>query len=221
MKDRDNSSPQRRRILRGALALPAGLLLAGCGSFLPTNRPPPRYFRLTPKNTFDPDLPDVDWQLILETPTADAALDTTRLALMRSPHEIEYYARANWTDRTPQMVQTLMVESFENSRHIVSVGRESIGLRADFRLKSELREFHAEYFEGGLPKARVGLNIKLVAMPRRVIVASTDEEAVIEAERDDIEAVVEAFDQALGKVLKVLVAWTIRAGEEHHRQSTS
>ena len=43
------------------------------------------------------------------------------------------------------MVQTLMVESFDNFRCVVSVGRDTIGLRADYVLKSELREFQAEY----------------------------------------------------------------------------
>ena len=62
--------------------------------------------------------------------------------------QIEYYARAQWSDRAPQMVQTLMIESFENSQRIIAVGRDVVGLRADFILKSELREFQAEYFNG-------------------------------------------------------------------------
>ena len=62
-----------------------------------------------------------------------------------------------------------MIESFENSKRIVAVGRESIGLRADFILKSELREFQAEYFDGGVPSVRVAINAKLVQMPRRSI----------------------------------------------------
>src|SRR3546814_9880616 len=79
----------------------------------------------------------------------------------------EYYARSGWADRAPLMIQTLMIESFENSRKIVSVGRESIGLRADFILKSELRELQAVYYNGGLPEAWVSINAKLVQMPRR------------------------------------------------------
>ena len=62
--------------------------------------------------------------------------------------QIEYYARSGWADRAPLMVQTLMIESFENSKKIVSVGRESIGLRADFILKTELRELQAVYYNG-------------------------------------------------------------------------
>src|SRR3546814_5798409 len=78
-----------------------------------------------------------------------------------------------------------MIESFENSRKIVSVVRESIGLRADFILKSELRELQAVYYNGGLPEAWVSINAKLVQMPRRAIVASQSFDAKVTAERSD------------------------------------
>ena len=83
----------------------------------------------------------MNWQLIVEEPLAPTGLNTTRILLHRSAIELEYYARANWTDRAPAMVHTLIVESFENSSKIVAVGCESLGLRADYVLKLELREF--------------------------------------------------------------------------------
>jgi cholesterol transport system auxiliary component len=42
-------------------------------------------------------------------------------------------------------VQTLLVESFENTKKIVSVARQGVDLGADNVLKTELREFQAEY----------------------------------------------------------------------------
>ena len=177
------------------------------------------------------DLPEVKWQLVVETPIANASLATTRIALMRSAMQIEYYARSNWTDRAPQMVQTLMVESFENSQRIVSIGRESLGLRSDFVLKTELREFQAEYpFDSGeteveagagagvAPQTRVALAAKLVQMPRREIVASSTFEGVADAARDDLIAIIESFDMALGRVLKGLVEWTLVNGEINYQR---
>lgn len=211
--------PLRRRLLLTALSVPlASAGLAGCAEIVPGQRPPPRFFRLTPKSTFEAELPRVDWQLVVERPLANAGLDTTRVALMRTPQEFEYYARANWTDSAPRMVQTLLVESFENSGRIVSIGRESLALRSDFVLKTELREFQAEYFHGPIPRVRVGLSAKLVKMPQREIVASKSHMAVAEAEADEISAVVTAFDSALGAVLKDAVAWTLRTGETLRRE---
>ncbi len=205
----------RRGVLRLAAAGPLAALAAACDLTVPGQGPPPNLYRLTPKSSFPEDLPEVGWQLILEPPIADASLNTTRVALQRDPTQLEYYARSSWTDLAPQMVQTLMVESFENSGRIVSIGREAIGLRADFVLKSELREFQAEYFDGANPQVRVAINVKLVKMPKRAIVGSTNLEHLSQAEANLMPDIIAAFDEALGKVLRRLVAWTILTGEEN------
>ena len=203
----------RRRFLRAIAALPAVALAPGCGLTVPGQGPPPELFRLTPKSSFRGDLPEAKWQLILEPPVANAGLNTTRIALQRSPTQLEYYARSGWADRAPTMVQTLMIESFENSRKIVSIGRESVGLRADFILKTELREFQAVYFNGDGPEAWVSVNAKLVQMPRRSIVASESFQYTVTAEADQLSAIIAAFDEALGKVLRKIVEWTLIEGD--------
>jgi len=206
-------APRRRDVLRGAGALSATALLAACGLDLPGQGPPPRLFRLSPKSTFAQELPRVDWQLVIEEPLAPTGLNTTRIPLHRRAVELEYYARANWTDRAPAMVHTLVVESFENSAKIVAVGRESLGLRADFVLKLELREFQAEYNDAGQPSAHVRINAKLVKMPQRAIVGSERFEASVPASSDTMDAIIEAFDDALGAALKRLVGWTLQTGQ--------
>lgn len=204
----------RRRVLQAALILPLAGALTACEVAVPGQGPAPDLYRLTPKSTFAPDLPTVEWQLLLEQPLTNASIDTTRIGLQRSSTHVQYYARAGWSDRAPQMIQTLMIESFENSGRIVAVGRESVALRADYILKSELREFQAEYYNGPKPRVRITLIARLVKMPRRAIIGSKKLEAVIEAEADTMEAIITAFDEALGKVLKRLVEWTLITGKE-------
>jgi cholesterol transport system auxiliary component len=213
MKRENLNDPGRRAVLSSALMLPLGLALAACGLPVPGQGPPPALYRLTPKSTFSEDLPAVEWQLVLEVPVADAGLSTTRVALQKSPTQLEYYARSSWSDRAPLMVQTLMIESFENSHSIVAVGRESVGLRADFILKSELREFQAEYFLGTLPSVRVAINAKLVQLPRRTIIGSKSFEAVAQTKADTMSEIIDAYDEALGSVLKHLVQWTLTTGQ--------
>ena len=214
MRDAPNRAP-RRVFLRGIGALSLASALSGCGvgELLPGQGPPPRLFRLSPKSTFDPDLPTVDWQLVIEEPISPTGLSTTRIPLQRRAVELEYYARANWTDRAPAMVHTLTVESFENSNRIIAVGRESLGLRSDFILKLDLREFQTEYSGDGPPDAHVRLNAKLVQMPQRTIIGSQRFTRKITAKADTLEDIVAAFDDALGKVLKELVAWSLRSGQ--------
>jgi cholesterol transport system auxiliary component len=220
ISNRDGPQPDnrgRRQVLRAALALSLAGALAGalgaCEGMVPGRGPLPDLYRLTPKSTFAADLPTVEWQLLLESPLTNASIDTTRIGLQRSSTSVEYYARASWSDRAPQMIQTLMIESFENSERIIAVGRDSVALRADYILKTDLREFQAEYMGGPNPRVHVTMIARLVKMPRRAIIGADKFEAVIEARADTMAGIIAAFDLALGKVLKRLVEWTLTTGQ--------
>ena len=203
---------------RKMLGLGSVMLLSGCSGILPGQGPPVALYRLTPKSTFRPDLPEVDWQLVVETPVSNASLNTTRIALQRSAIQIEYYAGAGWIDRAPAMLQTLMVESFENSHRIVAVGRENVGLRADLVLKVELREFEAIYVNDMVPEVLVTFILKLVEMPRRAIIGAERISAQVTAEGEGLTSIIDAFDIALGRVLKQSVEWTLLTGERNWQE---
>lgn len=211
--------PKRRQSLKVLAALPLAGLAAACSNLVPGQGPPPSLYRLTPKSSFRQDLPSVEWQLVLEPPVANGSLNTTRIALQRSPTQMEFYARSGWVDQAPIMVQTLMVESFENSGKIVSVARETGGLRADFVLKTELREFQTIYYRSGEPEALVGINAKLIQLPQRSIIASQNFEHTAPASADQIDNIITAFDEALDKVLRGIVEWTLTSGQTAYEQN--
>jgi cholesterol transport system auxiliary component len=192
-------------------ALAAALLLGGC-ELIKAAEEPTDLYTITPKSTFDDNMPSVFWQLAVEVPNASANINTSRIAIAQSPTSSDYYSKTAWTDRAPLMVQTRIVDSFENSRKIIAVARESIGLRANYVLQSDLRNFEAMYFYGKeQPIAHVRIVAKLVRMPDRQIVAVGSFERCVRARADKVPKVVEAFDQALGSVMKRLVAWTLAA----------
>ncbi len=199
----------RRKILAGLGALTGIAATGGCSVL---SEPAPALYVLTPKSTFDDLLPHVSWQLIVEQPFAAAGLDTARIAVAPDPTRLDYFADVSWSDYAPAMVQTLIVESFENSERIIAVGRDTIDLRSDFVLKTELREFQAELSgEGQPPNVVIQINAKLVRMPQRIIIANQNFRAQARASSNDIPAVVAAFDDALGSVLKDLISWTLNA----------
>ncbi len=196
-------------------------LLSACGgvSLLGPSGPPPDVYDLSPKSTFDDDLPTVNWQLVVEEPVASRALDTDRIMIKPSALEIGYVAGARWSDRAPRMIQTRLVESFENSDRIVAIGRQVIGLRGDYNLKSELREFQVEYFrEGENGSVLVRMNFKIIAMPSGTILASTTFDRREEVDGDGMDAVIVAFDDALGGVMKRAVQWSLRTVEAYRAE---
>jgi len=185
------------------------VLLAGC-ELIKAAEEPVDLYTVTPKSTFDPSLPNVNWQLAVEVPQAAANVNTGRIAIAMSPTSSDYYSKTAWTDRAAVMVQTRIVDSFENSHKIVAVARESIGLRANYVLQTDLRNFEAMYFYGGTPIVKVRIVAKLVRLPDRQIIGAATFERCVRARADKVPKVVEAFDQALGSVMKRLVAWTLR-----------
>ena len=199
-------------ILRLAALAGAAALLAGCQFIKAVDEATEQQdlYTVTPKSTFDPDLPSVYWQLAVEAPAAAANLNTGRIAIALTPTSTDYYAKAAWTDRAPLMVQTRIVDSFENTRKIVAVARESIGIRSNYVLQPDLRNFEALYYYGKPPIVRVRIIAKLVRMPDRQIIGVASFERCVRARADSVPKVVDAFDQALGSVIKRLVAWTLR-----------
>jgi cholesterol transport system auxiliary component len=185
------------------------LALAGCARLF-VEPPPSQLYRLTPKTTFPPNLPKATAQLLIDMPTAPAGIDTVRIALSRSPVSLGYFADAEWTDRVPPMVESALVQSFGASGAITAVGRESSGLRADFVLRSEIRHFEAEYrAPDAAPVVWVAVDVKLVALPERRIIAQAPFERRASAAANDLPVIVAAFDEALGGVMKAIVLWTL------------
>jgi cholesterol transport system auxiliary component len=200
---------RRRRLLALAGLAP---LAASCSNIIPGTGAPPQIYVLTPKSTFVAfvaEMPSVDWQLVVDTPTASTELDTTRIVLSRTPVTIDYFGDAAWPDRAPQMIQTLILESFENTGKILAIARDAVGLRADYVLRSELRHFQAVYDGEVAPTVWVRIGARIVKTPEGRIVGQEVFESRVPASANRMDAIVDAFDEALGAVMKRMVAWTL------------
>jgi cholesterol transport system auxiliary component len=201
----------RRDMLRRA-GLAFGVLATGACQ-LPGSRPPPREFRVTAKATFDP-LTKVDWSLVVARPEASPAIDTTRIAVVRTGLEIEYYADARWVDRPAAMLQPMLVQSFRNSGAITVVADDRATFRPDFVLNTDLVAFQAMQQEAQPPAVRVVIAASIMQLPRRNVVGATEIGRTVEATGGDLIAITAAFDDALGKVVKRVVEWTLTTGQQ-------
>jgi cholesterol transport system auxiliary component len=196
----------RRGVIAGSVAM---LSLTGCGSLLGPSGPPPQIYRL------DPVLPawaagsNVSWQLAVARPAATQTLDTERIALMRGV-AMDYYADAQWNDSVPRLVQSLLIEAFERSGRILAVARESDGVRPDYTLETEIRDFDAQYAtENSAPTVVVDIMARLLGQQGSVV-ASHEVKQSAPAAANNVASVVGAFDQALGAALAQIVTWTLQ-----------
>lgn len=215
--------------LWGWTVLAAALAVSGCTGLGTLNRAaaPTDLYMLTPKSTFASGLPRLSHQIVIEEPTAHSAVDTDQIAVQPTPFQFEYFPVARWVDRAPVIVQTLLIESFENSGKVAAVGRSTVGLRPDYLIVTDLREFQArlpkqllsdEEAEGGVADAlevHVRLNLKIIDAFDDHIIGSKSFEKVMVSGSSDMEDVVVAFDDALGKTMRRAVEWSVRTIHSH------
>ena len=120
----------RKRLGTGFAAL-ACAGLAGCGS--------------APLETFDLSAPSAlsaripRGQMVIAEPVATLPVDSDRIVIRTGPESVAYLTGAQWPDRLPRLLQTRLIETFENARLLRNVGRP--GLTADYSLTTEIRRF--------------------------------------------------------------------------------
>lgn len=209
MSEQSTLSADRRHLLLGAAAL---VLLSGCGGgdLLGPGKSPQLYLL---KPDFGPvDGPTVSWALDIAQPDAADNLDTSRIALFNPPARMDYYANAAWPDRLPQLVQAALVQAFEQSGKIASVAPDEAGLRSDYMLQTEIRDFNAVYdAPDTAPKVKVRIMAKLVHTHARDIVQTLEVSQEAPAGANSVDNVVIAASQALTASLKQIVEWTLKA----------
>ena len=203
-------SPRIRR--RIALACAAMLLLGGCLSFGGDKEITVYSPQL--KTEAKADWPTVAWPLVVAKPLASAVLDSDGIAVRPQPGLLQVYHGVNWSDPAPDMLQTALVRAFEDSGRIGAVGRESSGMRGDYVLLLDMRQFEAVYADPDqAPSVVLELQAKLLSNPDGRVLSAKTFRSEVPAADAAVPAVVDAFNAAMTQSVSDIVGWTLASGE--------
>jgi cholesterol transport system auxiliary component len=193
-------------ILAAALAT---LLLAGCGSI---GGPKTEVRVFSPSTKVQPDAswPNADWQVTVGVQSANQLLDSTTIAVRPTPNVLQTYKGARWADSAPDLLQTAIVEGFEDSGKVGGVSRVGANTRGDFGLFLEIRAFETVYGAGG-PEAVVEVQARMVRFRGRAIASQRFRRAV-PGSGADIDSMVAAFGQAMSQVSADVIGWSLVEG---------
>jgi cholesterol transport system auxiliary component len=144
--------------------------------------------------------------LAIALPTTIRVIDSERVIIQPQPGEVNYLSGARWSDRVPRLVQTRIMQAFENSGRVRAVTREGDSLRTDYKLDTEIREFGV--FVSPQQQAVVELSVKLVNAQTNRVVAAEVFSARAETGAVDGPSATAAINSAFGKALIDLVRWT-------------
>jgi phospholipid/cholesterol/gamma-HCH transport system substrate-binding protein len=162
-------------------------------------------FDLTPARAFPAFEKANKGPLAVAEPVALIVFDTQKLVL-RSPsgYRTQMGGNVQWADTLPKLIQTRIVQSFENALSPTSVGRASDSFSADRQLLMDVRSF--ELVTSEQPVATVEVAARIVGEGNRVLDARTFSESAPAASSEPAAAAA-ALDQAFGKIASQIVAW--------------
>ena len=175
----------------------AAALAAGCFGGMREQAPPPLIYRVdAPSLAAGAALP-VDLKVIVSG-TAPG-LDETGIAGRWPGQRLDYLAGARWADRLPVLVESALIEAFQDSGRLRSVQGDLGRFRASHTLVVEVRRFEADYSAGGAPVTHVSLAVTLGRASDRHVLAAFTASASEPAAENRQSAMVEALGKAFAR----------------------
>lgn len=193
----------RSRITTIAASAVLAALLAGCGT-------------TTPLDTFNLSAPQPgvsapnrkNIQLLVPTPTALKALDSQNIVVSSSPSSIEYLKGAQWGDRLTNIVQSRLVQAYENTGAFGGVGRPGDGLAINYQILTDLRVFGIQAYHSP-QTALVEMTVRLLNDKNGEVRATRIFRTAIPVSGTGNSAYVKALDAAFDRTVTEIVNWTV------------
>jgi cholesterol transport system auxiliary component len=150
--------------------------------------------------------------LIVGTPAANGAYDSSRIAYLQQQYGLRYYARSRWADSPASMLAPLLVEALNAGGRLRAVGADSGGIAATLRLDSTLLRFYQD-FTVHPSRMRITLRVQLVDLRAQRVVASRVFDIQEPAATDDTYGGVQAANRGVAALLQQVVDFcTAHAG---------
>ncbi|NGO62958.1 ABC transporter [Rhizobium daejeonense] len=146
-------------------------------------------------------------QLLVADPSALKAVDSEQVLVRVSRSEIRYLSNAQWSDKLSRMVQSKLVEAFENTGKLGGVGTPGQGLAIDYQLITDIRAFEID--ASGSDRAVVEISAKLLNDRNGTVKAQRAFSASVPTGGSTNDVYIRAMDRAFGQVTTEIIDWTL------------
>ncbi len=188
--------------MRTVLVATVAALVAGCstGSLFDSDVPVPSAYVIAPAAAGSlTGVPATPVDLSIGRPDFAPGLDSDRIAVLKGRH-LDYYRGVRWGARTVEVVQSVLVGSWNDQNIFRSVTAEQARVANDYIVDVEVRHFEVSTADGQLPEVHVMIIGRLIRVADRKLVATVTSEARERASEDRMGAVAAAFESAAQKV---------------------
>lgn len=124
--------------------------------------------------------------------------------------EVAYVAQARWAEPAETLFNEALLGAFNAGPGPARLVIRGEPARADYTLRLDVQRFEAVYDRGAraAPEVRVEVHMVLIRASDRVLVKDETLAVQARAEANRVSGIVQAFDQAVGKMLTQIVANT-------------
>jgi phospholipid/cholesterol/gamma-HCH transport system substrate-binding protein len=168
-----------------------------------------------PKRVYDLSLPSdfaspktpLKEQLVMPTPTAILLLNTQRF-LLEPNKELPEFVNAQWADSIPAMLQTKLIQSFENYDVAHAPLRSTDTPGTNPQLLVDVRCFQIN--TSSELTAEIGFSARILNKDGQVVASRLFQQSR-KLDKPDTASAVAAFDDAFGSIATELITWTAGA----------
>jgi len=192
--------------VRGALLLALALALTGCtGSLLESSADAPEIYRLAGEAFADRG-ERLPLALAVARPRAAPALDTERIAVVRTDSRFDYFVGVRWSERPADAAADAGARP-GSGRQVRGGGRRAEPRAGDLLLDVELRRFEVVYrSDAAAPEVRTELQVSVVDPRQGRRLASFGAAGSAVATENRRAAVVDAFERATAAAVREAVS---------------
>jgi cholesterol transport system auxiliary component len=143
-------------------------------------------------------------QVLVAEPAAIQPLSTQQILVKDASGAISSVGGGQWADNLPRLIQSRLINTFENASQLKGVSRPSSGAVADVQLISELRRFEIATPDN---QAVVEISVKIVNDRDGRIVNGRIFRTSAPASAVDAPNATRALDEALSAAMLDIVRW--------------
>jgi len=143
-------------------------------------------------------------QVLVNEPAALQTLSTQQILVKDASGSVSFLGGGQWADNLPRLIQTRLINTFENASQLRGVSRPSSGAVADVQLVSELRSFEIATPSN---EAVVEISVKIVSDQNGRIVNGRIFRARTPVAAVDAPNAARALDESLSMVMLDIVRW--------------
>jgi cholesterol transport system auxiliary component len=196
---------------RFAVAVGLFVSLAACALVTPP-KPAPETYDISAPREFPGLKSGTRAQILVKEPTSLKAIDGQQIVLKQTSSVIAYLRGAQWSDSAPKMLQSKLVEAFENTARAAAVAKPGDGLVIDYQLVSHVRRFEIDVEQS---EAVFEIAIKLLNDQTGKVIdtqifegrATLSQVSKASSGSQNNDAYVDALDAAFDEVARAIILW--------------